>query len=620
MKRRLLWSIKLAVIATFSVLFSMFALSGVSSALGDNTFSGVLTDSTGAPLQNIGVYLNADNGDSAYAITDANGSYSITAPPQAYKLVLSGNGNGPGNLTTLILRQDQSTVDLTSGNIIRDLQIPTATLHVTVEDTNGNPVSGAGVTSYIQQGNSVTHIYPGDPGTTISYIGTTSAISTAADGTVDLTSVVGAEYGTGINGTSNSYICASVLGGSHCLSSPLTVAGDTNVTITVPVSYTYSGILTGSDGLSIPNIGVYLTSTSGNFGYATTDVGGHYSISLPPDTYAIKISGNGNGPGNLTSLIINPTASTVDLTSDDVVQNLQIPTATLHVTVKDASGTVVPDATVTSYVQQGNSITHLYPGDPGSVIYNIGTQQAVSAGPNGTIDITSVVGATYGTGSYMNSVNYLCATFSGNIVCLPASLTVTGDMNITLQEVATTVAPTITSTASAQANAGAPFSYTITTTGDPVPTLTRTGALPAGVTFTNNGDGTATLAGYIAAGTSGTFPLTLTASNSVGTATQSFVLTITNTSVAPVFLSADNASVAFGAPFSFTIQTSGNPAASIKKNGHLPPGIKFDDNGDGTATLSGIAKGNSQGHTYVFTLNAKNSAGEVAQEFTLTIL
>ena len=40
-----------------------------------------------------------------------------------------------------------------------------------------------------------------------------------------------------------------------------------------------------------------------------------------------------------------------------------------------------------------------------------------------------------------------------------------------------------------------------TTAGFPTATtLTKTGALPAGVTFTDNGDGTATLAGTPAAG------------------------------------------------------------------------------------------------------------------------
>ncbi len=55
----------------------------------------------------------------------------------------------------------------------------------------------------------------------------------------------------------------------------------------------------------------------------------------------------------------------------------------------------------------------------------------------------------------------------------------------------------------------------------------RPGPCPRGVTFTDNGDGTATLSGTPAAGTGGAYPITITATNGVGPdATQSFTLTV----------------------------------------------------------------------------------------------
>jgi hypothetical protein len=54
---------------------------------------------------------------------------------------------------------------------------------------------------------------------------------------------------------------------------------------------------------------------------------------------------------------------------------------------------------------------------------------------------------------------------------------------------------TITSANHASAVAGTPFSFTVTTTGVPTPTLTEKGKLPKGLTFTRNGDGTGTIAG-----------------------------------------------------------------------------------------------------------------------------
>ena len=53
----------------------------------------------------------------------------------------------------------------------------------------------------------------------------------------------------------------------------------------------------------------------------------------------------------------------------------------------------------------------------------------------------------------------------------------------------------ITSVNNASVVAGRPFSFTVTTSGIPTPRITEAGRLPHGLTFTNNGNGTATIAG-----------------------------------------------------------------------------------------------------------------------------
>jgi hypothetical protein len=80
--------------------------------------------------------------------------------------------------------------------------------------------------------------------------------------------------------------------------------------------------------------------------------------------------------------------------------------------------------------------------------------------------------------------------------------------------------------------------YVITTTaaGSPGPTrITMTGALPIGLTFVDNGDGTATISGC-PNGVTGTksFSLTLTATNSVGSATQRYSLVVEAPSTIPL--------------------------------------------------------------------------------------
>ena len=182
------------------------------------------------------------------------------------------------------------------------------------------------------------------------------------------------------------------------------------------------------------------------------------------------------------------------------------------------------------------------------------------------------------------------------------------------------VAPAITSANSTTFTVGTAGSFTITTTGVPTPSLTETGSLPTGVTFRDNGNGTATLGGTPASGSSGTYSLTLTASNGVGTpANQSFTLTVNNTTQAPAITSANSTTFNVGKARSFNVTTTGVPTPSLTETGSLPTGVTFKDNGNGTATLGGTPASGSSG-TYSLTLTASNGVGIPAhQTFTLRV-
>jgi hypothetical protein len=66
----------------------------------------------------------------------------------------------------------------------------------------------------------------------------------------------------------------------------------------------------------------------------------------------------------------------------------------------------------------------------------------------------------------------------------------------------------------------------ITTVGYPPPVLTESGRLPKGLSFTDFGNGTAALTGTPAPGTSGSYPITVTATNRSGMVCRSFTLKI----------------------------------------------------------------------------------------------
>jgi hypothetical protein len=184
------------------------------------------------------------------------------------------------------------------------------------------------------------------------------------------------------------------------------------------------------------------------------------------------------------------------------------------------------------------------------------------------------------------------------------------------QTLSENVAPVITSAASASSIVGSAFSVTVATTGAPAATLAESGALPSGITFTSNGNGTATIAGTAASGSGGSYPLTITATNASGTVTQSFTLT---NSEAPAITSPSTASFSTGVAGTYTVATTGYPAATITESGALPSGLSFTARGNGTATISGTpASGTAS--AYPVTMTATNSSGSTATlSLTITV-
>ena len=145
-------------------------------------------------------------------------------------------------------------------------------------------------------------------------------------------------------------------------------------------------------------------------------------------------------------------------------------------------------------------------------------------------------------------------------------------------------APIITSANSTSFAVGAAGSFTVTTSAFPVAGITIAGALPSGVGFVDNHNGTGTLSGTPSS--LGVFTITLTASNGLGSpAVQSFTLTV---SQAPTVtsLSANPNPSTYGQSVTFTAtvsSSSGIPTGTVDvqewndDSGYCDPGGRCGD-------------------------------------------
>ena len=191
---------------------------------------------------------------------------------------------------------------------------------------------------------------------------------------------------------------------------------------------------------------------------------------------------------------------------------------------------------------------------------------------------------------------------------------------LTVQDTAPVLhAPAIISSASTTFTAGTEGTFTVHTTGVPTATLSLTGTQPSWLSFIDNTDGTATLAGIPDPGSNPSYAFTITATNGVSPdAVQSFTLFVVNPP--PALTSADNATFVVGTFGTFTVRTTPPvPSATVSFTGTLPAGITFVPNGDGTATVSGTAAVASEG-SYPINISASNGTlPDAVQTFTITV-
>lgn len=160
-------------------------------------------------------------------------------------------------------------------------------------------------------------------------------------------------------------------------------------------------------------------------------------------------------------------------------------------------------------------------------------------------------------------------------------------------------------------------SFTVKTNGYPKPQLSLMGPLPGGVSFSDNHDGTATLSGMAAAGTTGSYAVIIVARNGLGPdAAQNLTLTVDQ---APVISSAATAAFTAGKAGQFTVTSGGKPTPSLSAAGTLPAGVTFVDNHDGTATFRGTPLTGAAA-AYRLTIRASNGVSpDATQSFTLIV-
>jgi len=338
---------------------------------------------------------------------------------------------------------------------------------------------------------------------------------------------------------------------------------------------------TGTDTTTATPAGVTEVPVASNAGF---NIGDTVTIDPgQPDAETATISGFG-------SLIFGSPLQNAHASGEPIIDGVAVGAVTIA-----GPSAVAAGATYSATASASGDPAPIYSlanGAPSWLSINPTTGSISGPVPSGTTSFSYLVSANNGVGSAATS----------------ATQTVTVTVSTHPSK------PAFTSPASLVTTSGSSTSFTVKTTGYPAAAITETGALPTGLTFVANANGTADIAGTPTV--TGKFKVKLKAVNQSGSVGQSFTVTVDQ---APAITSSTTITERVGVDRTFTITSTGHPVASIAETGTLPAGIHFRANANGTAHLAGTPAAGAGG-SYPIEIAATNSAGgPVFQDATIVV-
>ena len=322
------------------------------------TLNGHVYDSLGNGVsgQHVGLF-NQSGSQVESAITDSSGNYSLQTNTGTYaQLQIIGSLNGtslnvPENYNFVI--RDYSITQSTT----LDIAIPADQVSVHIQDALGNPVSGVKISTSgsgtYSIGGGITSAYGGN-----SYDASGPATDSSGNVTLWLLPTTYTLTATPPNG--NNYSTFSLPN--------VTVAGDTQASITLPQPVTLSGHIYNNQGGGVPGQHVGLFNDSGNEIEGTvTDSSGNYSLQANTGMYAqLQIVGSFNSASLNIPENYNLIVRDYSLTQSTVL-DITIPADQVSIHVQDSSNNPVPGVKISTSgngtYSIGGGITDAYGGN-----------------------------------------------------------------------------------------------------------------------------------------------------------------------------------------------------------------------------------------------------------------
>ncbi len=252
-------------------------LNVVLAPSGTASFSGVVRDSAGAPVEDVSVGLCDEVGELRFVRTAADGRFSFTRAPGSYCLSVRG---GPIDSPTVAeFVRLEGSVELATSRTV-DLTIASVPVTVRVQGPAGEPVVGARVHLY---GDSTTPVEIA-PGITIDQpyaedYRTTDATGSATIRLFDRSTAQGS-----VTAPPDSDYAGIAI-------PPHTIDGPTTIAVGVLASASFSGVVRDSAGAPVEDVSVGLCDEVGELRFVRTAADGRFSFTRAPGSYCLSVRG-----------------------------------------------------------------------------------------------------------------------------------------------------------------------------------------------------------------------------------------------------------------------------------------------------------------------------------------
>jgi hypothetical protein len=390
-----------------------------------------------------------------------------------------------------------------------------------------------------------------------------------------------------------------------------------NNTINSPPAFTSAPVVGATEGV------VYIYAATAS----DADVGETLTITAPVLPAWLTFTDNGDGTATLEG-----TPDAGDVGNHDV--SLQVADATA-IDVQDFTiavaaapvANVAPVITSTPVTDATEGVVYTY-----NVI-------ATDGNAGDTLVIEAAAGTTLPAWLTLTDNGDRTATLTGtpdasavgdhNVSLQVFDGTVTGVQDFTIAVAAApigNVAPEFTSTPVTAATDAVAYTYSVTASdanaGDTL-AITAVTTLPTWLTLTDNGDGTATLAGTPGTADVGDHDVSLQVSDGSLEDLQAFTIAVaaaTSSNTAPAFTSTPVVDATAGTTYTYEVAASdADTGDTLEISGPtLPAWLMLSDNGDGTATLTGTPAAGDVGD-HDIALEVSDGTDTAEQAFTITV-